>query len=855
MIKFLLSRLLPGVIVLLLIGLIGFLSLPFIIDRYILPPLLEKTLFSEHRANVTRITPFQINGSLEFRGDDKPAVSVPRFELLFTPRSLLNKQADTLILDHTTIHLFKENNRWVVPGLFNRQPAKQKSTSPNNLLILPFAVNTLVLKQCSIILHDEKSNELHFGLTGQLLPVFTETNEDRRLKSLSGSFVFFNDLAATVGFSASFNEDRHQLSANITNARLSLPENLTPSLLRPVQSEALSAELNLSVDANSLLPVEYDVSGSLEHMRFHQGNIGIVGTGSDDRVEFSLSGSAETFTYHVKSVGLRSPLAADLVVSGNGSYNNQAIATHGEIKAFILTGEPSNQIRLPLLLVYDGHRSESGDFLLELSGDYQSNQPVSVLQDSVLMGLDHLEFSSQIRADSDKIQADVKITSAPLELRFDKFRITTSDLNMSSHINRSDDQTSLRVKGVLNSLDIPDNKLFLRDIHFDLPIDLLPAENNPPQHGMLSFGSVGMKDTELFSVYTSLVQNGLNYTGDGTIKALFAPDLQILFNGTASAATKTAELAWTMPKVAITRESLPDLVAIPADLSFDALVETQGELRFKKGALTATLQSVLTDGFLEYPEKNISISGIKCAINLERLPEISSEPSQRCTADTIDLAALHFSDAAVSFRLEDPQTIFIEKSKMTWCGGSLESGSLRLSKNDPDIETTLYCSRINLGDLLNQFGFKGTEGEGSLNGKLPIKYTKGRIELDDGFLFSTPGTGGIVRFTDTELLRQGMGAVSEAGYINYSLQALEDFTYNWTTLSFTSSGDELLMALELDGKPSTALPFKFNTKGMIVETNEGDGLQYPIRLDVNFRLPLAELFQLGQSIQSIMGKN
>ena len=317
---------------------------------------------------------------------------------------------------------------------------------------------------------------------------------------------------------------------------------------------------------------------------------------------------------------------------------------------------------MPLLLVYDGHRSESGDFLLELSGDYQSNQPVSFLQDSVLMGLEHLEFSSQIRADSDKIQADVKITSAPLELRSDKFRITTSDLDISSHINRSDDQTSIRVKGVLNSLYIPDNKMFFRDIHFDLPIDLFATKNSPPKHGMLSFGSVGMKDTELFSVDTSLVQNGMDFTGDGTIKALFAPDLQIVFNGSASAAGKTAELSWTMPKVAITSESLPDLIAIPADISFDALVETQGELRFKKGALTATLQSVLTDGFLEYPEKNISISGINCTMDLPRLPEISSKPSQRCTADTIDLAALHFSDAAVSFRLEDPQTIFIEKS-------------------------------------------------------------------------------------------------------------------------------------------------------------------------------------------------
>jgi hypothetical protein len=62
------------------------------------------------------------------------------------------------------------------------------------------------------------------------------------------------------------------------------------------------------------------------------------------------------------------------------------------------------------------------------------------------------------------------------------------------------------------------------------------------------------------------------------------------------------------------------------------------------------------------------------------------------------------------------------------------------------------------------------------------------------------------------------------------------------------------MTLELDGKPSTALPFGFK-KGTIVETDKGEGLQYPIRLDVNFRLPLAELFQVGQTINSIMGKN
>ncbi|NNF46000.1 MAG: hypothetical protein HKN69_04450, partial [Desulfofustis sp.] len=250
---------------------------------------------------------------------------------------------------------------------------------------------------------------------------------------------------------------------------------------------------------------------------------------------------------------------------------------------------------------------------------------------------------------------------------------------------------------------------------------------------------------------------------------------------------------------------------------------------------------------------NVAIEDLDCTIEFPELPRLRSSPSQRCTAAAIDFSTLYFSDVSLTYRVENPQTLFIERSKLNWCGGTLESGSLRLSSQTPELDTTFFCSRIGLAELLDQFGFKGTEGEGSLNGRLPVKLSRQRLDFDDGFLFSTPGTGGIVRFSDTDLLRQGVGAVSEAGFLNYTLQALEDFTYNWTKLSFDSAGDDLLLTLELDGKPSTALPFKFDKKGMLVETDQGQGLQYPIRLDVNFRVPLVDLFQIGQSINTIMG--
>ena len=177
---------------------------------------------------------------------------------------------------------------------------------------------------------------------------------------------------------------------------------------------------------------------------------------------------------------------------------------------------------------------------------------------------------------------------------------------------------------------------------------------------------------------------------------------------------------------------------------------------------------------------------------------------------------------------------------------------MRLSPGHMEVDTTIYCNRVNFADLLTQFGFDQTEGEGALNGKLPVKISKNGIHFADGFLFSTPGTGGIVRFTNTDLLRQGMGAVTKSGYLGYSLMALEDFAYNWTRLSFKSSADDLLMTMELDGKPRSPLSFAFKN-GMMVETDQGNGLQYPVRLDVNFNLPLNDLLQVGRNINSIMG--
>jgi len=181
----------------------------------------------------------------------------------------------------------------------------------------------------------------------------------------------------------------------------------------------------------------------------------------------------------------------------------------------------------------------------------------------------------------------------------------------------------------------------------------------------------------------------------------------------------------------------------------------------------------------------------------------------------------------------------------------VEAGAIKLFENMEKIETTLYCDRLHYTDLLSQFGIGDAEGGGSLNGRLPLIISREGIEFDNGFLFSTPGNSGIVRFKNTQKLRQGMAGMGKTVYLDYSMDALENFSYNWTKLTFNTEGEELLLQLQLDGKPAEPLPYGYQ-EGQIARSGEGGGIQHPIRLDVNFRLPMREMFRYGKSIQSFM---
>ena len=77
-------------------------------------------------------------------------------------------------------------------------------------------------------------------------------------------------------------------------------------------------------------------------------------------------------------------------------------------------------------------------------------------------------------------------------------------------------------------------------------------------------------------------------------------------------------------------------------------------------------------------------------------------------------------------------------------------------------------------------------------------------------------------------------------------EALKDYDYSWAKLNITSEGEDLLLQMQMDGKPAKMLPFVYRKDigGFVKVEAASKGSKFQgIRLDVNFRLPLNKLLQ------------
>ncbi len=279
------------------------------------------------------------------------------------------------------------------------------------------------------------------------------------------------------------------------------------------------------------------------------------------------------------------------------------------------------------------------------------------------------------------------------------------------------------------------------------------------------------------------------------------------------------------------------------------------KLMLEDTRLFGSLQSQVANGKVAMAQNKLAIEGINLSFSMPALPEVRSAPGQQLQFAKLSLGDLTAENGTIDFQIESLRSLLIEKAHFGWSGGKVDTQAMRFSRGIEDYQLIFYCDRLNLARVLEQFGAAAAEGGSSVSGRIPIRYAHGKLSFDDGFLFSTPGTGGKIHLTGTEILTAGIPPdTPQFAQMELAREALKDYDYSWAKLRLNSEGENLLLQMQMDGKPAKTLPFVYSKDigGFIRVDAESKGSSFQgIRLDVNFRLPLNKLLQYKDLIKMI----
>ncbi len=774
------------------IGLLSLLLLPYLCNRVILPRILKDLPFSSKKIEILSISPWSLEGSCTLADQGEALVTIPYFQLRYSPTGLLHREIDTLLLQSPTVRLETNQNGISLKGQQQSQEGAQKKGSTSPASSLPIALHKISIQQGRITL-TTKERDYQLSVMGESLFSFTPNGKSQRPTGVVAHLKTEGDLHLDTGLEAVLSADTLQLK---TNSNLTL-DGLVP-LLFPAEDIALEGEAtlrgSLSLDTSMQLKalemdlVLNDFQGQAKELS--------IGPGRDGaNPQLHLEGDPSGLHLTSRNLGIKQPVQAGITLDGSYSPDSKTFMAQME------------------LLEHKGDHLWS----LRVTGDHMHQAIRS-----------HFTLQTPAR----EIQEKINISGAEAQ----------GSLTVAAN-----GTVSGTISGTLAEIKATGQELAVQDVSWQIPLVYPPQKDQT--RGTITADHIRYKGRDLARLVAEidLADNGLQFKTDLTLPRW--PQGKLTCEGAATT-DGGSSVVCKLDKTTVTASSLRDLIALPEEIDFDFALSAKAKIALDKRGPIGQLQGRIENGNLS--REDIQLSGIATSFRFPDLPDMRSSAAQKLTIEALDAGKIHLYKGRILYTIENPQSLFLEKVRFDWCGGKIETAGLRLAANKKEFDVTLYCDRLHLADLLQQFGLEDTEGEGSLNGRLPLYVGEDGILIDDGFLFSTPGNSGIIHFNNAKQLRQGLPAVQSAT-LDYSIKALEDFQYNWTKLSFATEGDNLLLTMQLDGKPQKSLPFGYRD-GQIVATGKGPGLQHPIRLDMNFRLPFQQLFHYGKDIQSILEK-
>ena len=479
-------KLLAPAAILILSGGIFFLSLPYLVDSYILPEIAQRLPFSPKMMGVSKISPYSMRGMISLGQGNEETLSIPRFELHYTPQKLLSGTIDTLILDGASIHLVLRDNILSLYGY----PPEPVTTTPKDSsfsLVTPFAVQTIIARNCTIILHRDDSEELVFAANAKLTLDFTDApNSDKLLNAANGNVQLAGAFPLASSLKMTTTANGHRIILKVNSPEIAQVATLLPQLKELHLNGQFNASSRLDIRSDLRTIIDYEAAIRLPTFKAALNTVALKSREANAPVQIQLKGDNTKVYFSIGNVHLSTPQQADIDLKGEYDF------TAGTFKG-------SSRLQSAI---------SSSPVEITFSGDQKEEKT-------------HLNYS---------------LKGGPFLLAGNRFSLSRLKSNGTVDFEKGNIRTTLNS----HITEIKDKKSGVSLVNVSLNMPMQFAEDSAPAKGSFSIGQIRYQDTMSGSVQASLSISPDTLAFTTLFTTPFIPSLQMSCNGSH---TQTASLS------------------------------------------------------------------------------------------------------------------------------------------------------------------------------------------------------------------------------------------------------------------------------------------------------------------------
>jgi hypothetical protein len=583
------------------------------------------------------------------------------------------------------------------------------------------------------------------------------------------------------------------------------------------------------------------------------------------QLQVSIEYKEKNLQYRIDNILLTEPFKGTLYTAGAMDFTDEKMSGTGDFSIAVLNIPALNiidPIKVSGAAAYGYDRlSQNWHFDIKQSSA-APQQNIKMQYKDALIETGKLDFSVSGKGEGSTgeiayIAAYPKITALQNDMKGSAGLSLTGDASISN--NNENNDKKLQAAGFIHiakgEIQLSNSALAVQDIKGAIPWQW-PA-GKEEKKGSISASEIKWQGNTLGSFGSDIILQDTTYNMNGYYTSSLLEGLILDISGQAGLTDGglAAKLKMHTDAASFSTGKLGGINPSLAKTFMKGKLALDGSLQYDGNYLQGEMQADLQDGRLEFTEKKYVIDGIALSVQFPSLPQIRTSPAQNLDFSLASLGNISITDGRIAWQLESTDSLLIESSVFQWARGNLQINDARLAPDKDQQFITILCERLNLIEVLQQFGVKNAEGEGTVSGEIPLLLGKKTIDFKDGFLSSSPGEGGRIRVVALDILSAGIPKNSpQFAQVDFAAAALKNFRYDRVKLVLNSEGEDLVMQMQMEGKPLQALPFTYDSRtGLMTRIEDTkQGINQPIRLDVNFRLPLNRFLGYSGKIQDIM---